>query len=55
MIGQTTDGPRTGRVTLDAGALRRVPAVSRADLASVLLDQAQAPGAAGGALNLAGA
>jgi len=52
--GRLTDGPRTGRTTLDAGELRRVPAVSRADLASVLLDRAQAQGTGGGALNLAG-
>lgn len=52
--GRLTDGPRTGRGTLHRGDMHRVPAVSRADLASVLLDQAQAPGTAGRALNLAG-
>ena len=36
------DGPRTGQVTLTGGDLRRVPAVSRADLAQILLERAEA-------------
>ena len=49
------DGPRTGQVTMTGGDLRRVPAVSRADLAQILLDRAEASTPAGEALNLAGA
>lgn len=52
--GRLTSGMRQGRVRLAEGDLARVPAVTRRELASVLLDRAEAE-TGGGAVNLAAA